>query len=591
MTNRIISRISPRIAAIAATAAVGLGAAGAGAPNADAATTCKFTNATVEVHMTAHKDSASFAIASGTIGIGGDTGPVTCNGGTPTTQNTDSILIVDDSDNLDTAAGNDGSTRVSIHEPEQFGPGKTEEPFGPDEIEFYVDTKSGYDSLTAGGLGRQDITVGNDGASWTYDDDADMIGMPFDDIRLFSYTSNDIMSGQGGRGTGSPLSTAKYFGLKGFDGDDRLTGSDIPTGDDIEGEEGNDTIEGGAGDDRLHGWRGDDTLKGGLGSDTIMFTGGAAARATVDLNQTGPQDTGEGRDTLSEIENVVGTDGGADTLIGTPGVNVLDGLRGDDTLEGRGGADELRGGDGNDATSYANAPAGVTIDLGRITQTTDGDKLYSVEDVIGSPFADTLTGNAVANRIVGGAGTDTVAAGAGADRVEVRDGEADRASCGADVDTAVSDRRTLDTIDADCETVDALAEPVQNGGGTTNTPDRTLSFTLKGAATQRVLRQKSVRVQVRCPLEACSAQANATGTLRGVRKSGLLRTTLTLRGRATQIRAGATTTLILRLSKAQIAALRKAITAGQRPVLKVTVTARDAAGNRMTRTLRVKTKR
>jgi Ca2+-binding RTX toxin-like protein len=579
--------MTPRITAIVAAAAVALTAAGASAPGADAATTCKFSNAVVEVRMTQHKDSASFATASGTIGIGGADGPVTCSGGTPTTRNTDSILILDRSENLATAAGNDGNTRVSIHEPAGFGPGKTEEPFGEDEIEFYVDTLNGYDEFTLGGLGRQDITVGNDGANWTFDDDADLIGMPFDDIRLYAFSSSDNMSGQGGRGTGAPLSTAKYFGLKGEDGNDRLLGSDIAAGDDIQGEEGNDTIEGGAGDDRIRAWRGDDNVKGGAG--TILFTGGAALGATVDLNQTGAQNTGEGTDTLAEIENVVGSDL-ADTLIGTAGVNVLDGGVGDDRLDGRGSADELRGGTGTDTVSYARAPGAVTIDLGRITQVTDGDRLFSVEDVIGSPFADTLTGNVAANRIVGGAGTDTVAAGAGADRVEVRDGGRDRVTCGADRDIAVSDRRTLDTIDGQCETVDALPEPAQNRAGT-NTPDRTLSFTLTGATTQRVLRQKSVRVQVRCPREACAALASASGTLRRVRKSSLPAPKLKLGPLARQIRAGATTTLALRLSKKQIAALRKAVAAGRRPALKVIVTAHDAAGNGVTRTLRVKTKR
>jgi hypothetical protein len=106
-----------------------------------------------------------------------------------------------------------------------------------------------------------------------------------------------------------------------------------------------------------------------------------------------------------------------------------------------------------------------------------------------------------------------------------------------------------------------------------------------------VLRQKSVRVRVRCPLEACSTLASASGKLGRVRKSGLPATTLRLATLARRIPAGATTTLDLRLSKAQIAALRKAVAAGQRPALKVTVTASDAAGNRVTRTLRVKTKR
>jgi Ca2+-binding RTX toxin-like protein len=577
--------MTPRITAVAA-AAIALALGGASAPGADAATTCKFSDAVVEVRMTQHKDSASFATASGTIGIGGPAGPVTCTGGTPTTRNTDAILILDRSDNLATAAGYDGDTRVSIHEPAVFGPGKTEEPFSEDEIEFFVDTLSGYDSLTLGGLGRQDITVGNDGANWTFDEDADMVGMPFDDIRLFAYRSSDNISGQGGRGTGAPLSTAKYFGIKGEAGDDRLLGSDIAGGDVIEGEDGNDTIEGGAGDDKLRGWTGDDTLDGGPGADTILFTGGAARGATVDLNVTGAQTTGEGRDTLAGIENILGSDF-ADTLTGTAGVNVLDGGVGDDTLDGRGGADELRGGTGTDAVSYAAAPSAVNIDLGRITQVTDGDRLFGVENVIGSPFGDTLTGNLAANRIVGGAGTDTVAAGAGAgaDRIEVRDGERDRVTCGADADVAVSDRRTVDVVDDQCETIDALPEPARDGTG-----DRTLSFTLTGAATQRVLRQKSVRVQVHCPLEACSTVASASGRLHRVRKAGLPATKLRLRRLVSQIPAGATTTLRLRLSKAQLAALRKAVAAGQRPALRVTVTARDAAGNEVTRTLRVKTK-
>jgi len=253
----------------------------------------------------------------------------------------------------------------------------------------------------------------------------------------------------------------------------------------------------------------------------------------------------------------------------------------------------------------------VTIDLGRITQATDGDRLNGVEDVIGSPFADTLTGNVVANRIVGGAGTDTVAAGAGADRVEVRDGEADRVNCGADADVAVSDRRTLDTL-AECETVDALPEPTQGPGtgtpdptqdggtgtqdpgqagpGGTDAPDHTLDFALTGATAQRVLRQKSARVKIRCPLETCTVQASLSGKLRAVRRSGLPAKKLALGPVDRRIGVGATTTLNLRLAKAQIAALRKAVAAGQRPALKVTVTALDAAGNRVTRTLRVKVK-
>src|SRR5688572_16984309 len=91
---------------------VALVAAAAGASGAQADTTCKFANAVVEVHMTEHGDRASFATINGTIAIGGDKAAVTCVGGTPTIAATDTVLVVDDSDNLATAAGNDGNTSM-----------------------------------------------------------------------------------------------------------------------------------------------------------------------------------------------------------------------------------------------------------------------------------------------------------------------------------------------------------------------------------------------------------------------------------------------------------------------------------------------
>ena len=267
----------------------------------------------------------------------------------------------------------------------------------------------------------------------------------------------------------------------------------------------------------------------------------------------------------------------ADRLIGTADVNVFEGDGGDDTLDGRGGADDLRGGPGSDAVSYAQAPAAVTVDLALTTQPTDGDRLNSIENAIGSPFADTLAGNAVANRIVGGPGADTLAAGDGADQVEVRDGEGDRVSCGADADTAISDRRSVDAVDGDCETVDALPEPEPEDQPTT--PDTALSFSLSGASRQRLLRQRAVRVKVSCPLEECTTVASGSGRL------------LKLGPRTTRVAAATTGTVKLRLTRKQLSALRKALAAGRRPKVKVTVRARDAAGNTVERALRVTARR
>src|SRR5918994_6081353 len=76
-----------RITLIALTAAAALAAVGAGPPAADAATTCRFANDVVEVHMTQHRDHALLRATAGPIDIDGPAGPVACSGGTPTTSN------------------------------------------------------------------------------------------------------------------------------------------------------------------------------------------------------------------------------------------------------------------------------------------------------------------------------------------------------------------------------------------------------------------------------------------------------------------------------------------------------------------------
>ena len=57
----------------------------------------------------------------------------------------------------------------------------------------------------------------------------------------------------------------------------------------------------------------------------------ASTGVTVDLAISGPQNTGEGSDTLIGIENLTGSAFG-DTLKGTSGDNVLIGGAGDDML-------------------------------------------------------------------------------------------------------------------------------------------------------------------------------------------------------------------------------------------------------------------
>jgi serralysin len=100
---------------------------------------------------------------------------------------------------------------------------------------------------------------------------------------------------------------------------------------------GNDTVNGGAGNDKLDGGAGDDTLDGGADNDTASYKGGAAV--TVSLAILTQQDTGgAGLDTLSNIENLIGSNFG-DTLTGDTLANVLTGGLGKDILAGGDGAD------------------------------------------------------------------------------------------------------------------------------------------------------------------------------------------------------------------------------------------------------------
>ncbi len=133
----------------------------------------------------------------------------------------------------------------------------------------------------------------------------------------------------------------------------------------LDGAAGNDTLTGGTGNDTLIGGAGNDTLNGGAGTDTVVESG------NVNFTLTNTSLVGNGTDTLSSIEQVLLTGGGAANTLNasafTAGVVTLDGAGGNDTLTGGTGNDTLIGGTGND----------------------------------------TLTGGAGNDTLIGGAGTDT----------------------------------------------------------------------------------------------------------------------------------------------------------------------------------------
>jgi Ca2+-binding RTX toxin-like protein len=145
--------------------------------------------------------------------------------------------------------------------------------------------------------------------------------------------------------------------------------------DELNGTAGNDLIRGLGGNDRLFGEAGDDTLEGGDGNDRLYG--------------------GEGNDILE------GGEGDRDRLRGGAGDDTLDGGAGD-----------------RDRAEYGDDPAGVIANLATGTATDgwgDTDTLIGIERLVGSGFADTLTGDDGDNLLRGGMGDDVIDGGGGRD--------------------------------------------------------------------------------------------------------------------------------------------------------------------------------
>lgn len=134
--------------------------------------------------------------------------------------------------------------------------------------------------------------------------------------------------------------------LTGSVNDDTLTGDAYANR--LDGSDGDDILRGAGGADGLVGGLGDDLIDGGNGTDRAIFVGAAAA--VVDLNLTGPQNTGYGLDKLVSIEDVT-TGSGDDKIIGNAQANSMNGGFGNDTITGGGGNDTINGDAGDDRLS------------------------------------------------------------------------------------------------------------------------------------------------------------------------------------------------------------------------------------------------
>ena len=229
-------------------------------------------------------------------------------------------------------------------------------------------------------------------------------------------------------------------------GVDKLTGFQLATGsaydDWLAGDRGRNVLQGSEGNDTLYGRGGADRLDGGAGVDKAHY---ADARSSVTVNLArGLAWGGAGRDTLVDIENVGGSRHD-DLIVGDALDNRLIGDRGNDRLEGRGGADVLIGSAGVDTAVYSGSPEGVTVDLADGSGhggDAEGDVLGGIENIVGSSFADRLSGTSNDNKIVGAAGDDTIEGRGGNDVLDGGSGRDtvsyEHAHSGVAVDLATS---------------------------------------------------------------------------------------------------------------------------------------------------------
>ncbi|MDD4330542.1 MAG: hypothetical protein PHD79_11350, partial [Aliarcobacter sp.] len=210
------------------------------------------------------------------------------------------------------------------------------------------------------------------------------------------------------------------------------------TGNTLIGGAGNDTIMGLLGGDKIYGGTFDGTTATKSGSDWVDYSYITDTRAiNVDLsavsNQVSQIGTPVNADTLTHIENVVGTKNNdilkGDDVFTT--INSLLGYNGDDTFIVSKGSDYIDGGLGINTMDYSSvnfADGGnrVIVDLGLSEATDNGyqnlgvavkDTLLNIQKVIGTSGDDTLYGSSYANVFVGGAGNDYVDGREGADTI------------------------------------------------------------------------------------------------------------------------------------------------------------------------------
>jgi Ca2+-binding RTX toxin-like protein len=158
--------------------------------------------------------------------------------------------------------------------------------------------------------------------------------------------------------------------------------------DSITGDGANNSLNGGEGNDTLFGTASNDTLEGGKGDDLADYS---ASRSLITLGAFGTVNKGrDGVDTLIGIETIL-----ASTLLG-------------DTIDLSGAGAPATG-------TVTNLTTGVVTVNGSAAPLPLTVNVRQFENVIGSSFADSITGDGANNSLNGGEGNDTLSGTAGND--------------------------------------------------------------------------------------------------------------------------------------------------------------------------------
>lgn len=259
-----------------------------------------------------------------------------------------------------------------------------------------------------------------------------------------------------------------------FSNIENLTGSSF--NDVLIGNSGANVIDGGFGDDELEGLAGADVYKGGAGIDTVSFAHSNAG-VTMDLSN------GANGVTIVMTNDAVGDQySGIENITGSIFNDILYGDGSDNVLTGGLGNDLLDGGSGTDTASYATATGAVTINLAgnTVSGAAGTDSLVSIEKIIGSGFADTITGSAGNDIIDGGAGADIIDGGAGVDTISYVSATGPKSvtlnGANTDGDTLLNFENILGSTYGDVLTGDAGDNSIEGGLG-----DDTLNGGANGA--------------------------------------------------------------------------------------------------------------